>query len=1003
MQVSKITSVRNIYKLNYIERQKVENKGVSLPQYNFVSAYAPAFGRDLVIDKTPSKTFDETLKKNYFQLPPAAQPDEFQKDAGKALLAGKDVLVEAPTGTGKTAIAHYATSNNMEQGKTTFYTTPLKALSNQKLNEFRKVYGEDKVGILTGDRRENVDAPVVIMTTEVYRNMALANKYGDKNPLMENLGTVIFDEFHYLGDPDRGPVWEESVMYTPNDVQILGLSATIGNPKELTNWMGGLEDKDVHLVSIPEEARHVPLEFNSLETSSYVAEDKKIQKSLKKGNIMYDIPVSADISKPVPSDFKMAISSLKNKEQLPAIFFVFSRNYSRDLVEYLGQEGQSLTTEAERKEIENIVDSYKARGYIGSDLNEAALLKGYTIHNAGIIPAQKELVEELFQKKLVKVVVSTETLAAGINMPAKTVVISSPYKPCDEASSEFSDDDKNIRMLTANEFKQMAGRAGRRGIDEKGFVYTMPTDRNVEQDFLNLEASNSNPIKSKYNPDYSFLSGYYEYHTDSEELEELFAKSFFTYSDDENLSAEKQEKLLEQADLKSQVLLERGFLEIDDEGMVYPTILAKMAAKVRGYDAITLVETIADKNFRGISPEGLAAVAGAIANPPNPVQEEIGLNEDLSHMFRVDSKTIDNSFNRLYASAQSSLKKLGKSIESFTSYQEVLAFAKSIERPDADEYEVARKLKTLRGVQAKGDVITKKVPKLSEEYSLDKIVAAFKTGTPVPNDVLDLYLNEIEQYIVKIKTEDISGYVEVLKEQRAALDNATVKGNKEKDRLQKHKQGLDIKITQAQNWAYVYENIFEVMSSNKQFEKEHSLKQVAKELNEVEALYTQLTAKDKLVNAIQGLMSLEEYENNHNPIADGRHNADKVQDILDSLINKGIEVALTEAKCDVESKMQKYGKNAAQTLYNWALMNKMNTDSMTNWLELLSRTDEKDADEGTVYRRVMQTADLISQIGEIATVGYKESETEADKAYYAELKQTASQARDLLIREPATV
>ena len=187
MQVSKITSVRNIYKLNYIERQKVENKGVSLPQYNFVSAYAPAFGRDLVIDKTPSKTFDETLKKNYFQLPPAAQPDEFQKDAGKALLAGKDVLVEAPTGTGKTAIAHYATSNNMAQGKTTFYTTPLKALSNQKLNEFRKVYGEDKVGILTGDRRENVDAPVVIMTTEVYRNMALANKYGDKNPLMENL------------------------------------------------------------------------------------------------------------------------------------------------------------------------------------------------------------------------------------------------------------------------------------------------------------------------------------------------------------------------------------------------------------------------------------------------------------------------------------------------------------------------------------------------------------------------------------------------------------------------------------------------------------------------------------------------------------------------------------------------------------------------------------------------------------------------------------------------
>ena len=528
-------------------------------QYDASKMFGIYFGKDLVSFK--SSDFNQTLKDNYFQLPEGCTPDSFQKDAGRALLEGKDVLVEAPTGTGKTAIAHYAATKNMKEGKTTFYTTPLKALSNQKLNEFRAVYGDENVGILTGDRRENVEAPIVIMTTEVYRNMALANKYGDKNPLMENLGTVIFDEFHYLGDPDRGPVWEESVMYTPNDVQILGLSATIGNPDELTNWMAGLEDKQVHLVSIPESARHVPLEFDMLETSSYKAEEKKIQKSLKKGNLMFDVPISESISKPVPSDFKMAIGTLKNKDQLPAIFFVFSRNYSRDLVEYLGQEGQSLTTEAERKEIENIVDSYKARGYIGSDLNEEALLKGYTIHNAGIIPAQKELVEELFQKKLVKVVISTETLAAGINMPAKTVVISSPYKPCDEASSDFKDDDQNIRMLTANEFKQMSGRAGRRGIDEKGFVYTMPTDRSTEQDFLNLEASSSNPIKSKYNPDYGFLSGYYEYHTDSEELEDLFAKSFYTYSDNEDISAQREEKLLELADLKSQVLMERGFLE----------------------------------------------------------------------------------------------------------------------------------------------------------------------------------------------------------------------------------------------------------------------------------------------------------------------------------------------------------------------------------------------------------------------------------------------------------
>ena len=274
MQILKITSVRNINNINFKAKQHFETNKPHI-SISTDKVFDSGLGRDLVQPHINDSIFEWTLKNNYFQLPPTAQPDEFQKDAGRALLAGKDVLVEAPTGTGKTAIAHYATSKNMQNNKTTFYTTPLKALSNQKLNEFRKVYGDENVGILTGDRRENIEAPIIIMTTEVYRNMALANKYGDKNPLMENLGTVIFDEFHYLGDPDRGPVWEESVMYTPNDVQILGLSATIGNPQELTSWMGGLENKQVHLVSIPESARHVPLEFDMLETSAYKAEEKK--------------------------------------------------------------------------------------------------------------------------------------------------------------------------------------------------------------------------------------------------------------------------------------------------------------------------------------------------------------------------------------------------------------------------------------------------------------------------------------------------------------------------------------------------------------------------------------------------------------------------------------------------------------------------------------------------------------------------------------------------------
>lgn len=1013
MQISKILSVPTYKNVNFKAKQKLEENKTQTP-ITTNRVYDSGLGREIV-KYNPHNSFEATLNKNYFRLPPTARPDEFQVDAGKALFQGKNVIVEAPTGTGKTAIGQYAITNNMENGKTTFYTTPLKALSNQKLNEFRKIYGDENVGILTGDRRENVEAPIIIMTTEVYRNMALANKYGDKNPLMENLGTVILDEAHYLGDPDRGPVWEESIMYTPDDVQILGLSATIGNPAELTNWIDRSSAKEVQLVSIPEEARHVPLYFDSLDTISYQTEQKRADNKLKRTGIAYETSQDGVDKKPVPSDFKLAVDTLKNKEQLPAIFFVFSRNYSRQLLDYLGKEGQPLTTDAERKEIENIVDSYKAKGYIGSDLNEQALKKGYVIHNAGIIPAQKELIEELFQKKLVKVVLATETLAAGINMPAKTVVISSPYKPTDDVK-DTDDEEMSVRTLTANEFKQMSGRAGRRGIDEIGYVYTMPTNMVVEQEFLSLEGMPSNPLVSKYNPDYGFLSGYYEHNTDSTALEELFAKSFYAYSKHADVRAEKQEKLLELADKKSQVLMERGFLDVDEEGNVHPTILAKMAAKVRGYDAITLVETIADKTFKGISPEALAAVAGSIANPPNPAEDGIGENDNFSYMLspsaktdtaskshKISLETEDVLYNRLFSTVQSTLKKLGATFEQFGSYDEVLEFAQSVERPDADEYEIARKLKTLRDIHSKGEIITKRVPKITEEYSIENLIAALKNGNPVPTDVLNMYLTEIDKYMSGVKTDDIPTYVSVLQEQRAALDNAKVKGNKEKSRLEKHKEGLDLKIKKAEEWQYISENIFDVISSNKQFLKENHLNDISKELKEVESLYAQLTAKDKLVKAIKGLISLEDYGMQANPIKDGYANMGMAQDCMNALINKGLEVYSTESACDIESKPQRYGKDAAQNLYYWAMMNKMNSDSMTNWLELLGKIPERGADEGTIYRRVMQTADLVSQIGEIATVGYKEAQTEEDKAYYAELKQTASQTRDLLIREPATV
>ena len=286
MKISNVSSVQNIKQHNVLKQKQQINSSsyyaVTVPVFN---AY---LGRDLV--SFGNRPFYETLKENYFQLPKGYFPDDFQIEAGKGLNEGNNVLVEAPTGTGKTAIAHYAATKNLKEGKTTFYTTPLKALSNQKLNEFRAVYGDENVGILTGDRRENAEAPIVIMTTEVYRNMALQNAYGNKNPLMDNLGTVIFDEFHYLGDIERGGVWEEALMYTPKGVQTLELSATIGNPDELSSWIGSLDDDNsVNLVSIPAEARHVPLKFDSIPTKSYQKTEDYIQKKLARtGTFNYD-------------------------------------------------------------------------------------------------------------------------------------------------------------------------------------------------------------------------------------------------------------------------------------------------------------------------------------------------------------------------------------------------------------------------------------------------------------------------------------------------------------------------------------------------------------------------------------------------------------------------------------------------------------------------------------------------------------------------------------------
>lgn len=986
MKIANITNITNIHQYENLKRNRnkdIKQTTVSIPINNIY------LGRDIV--SFGNRPFHETLKENYFQLPKGCFPDEFQIEAGKGLNEGKSVLVEAPTGTGKTAIAHYAATKNIKDGKTTFYTTPLKALSNQKLNEFRAVYGDENVGILTGDRRENAQAPIVIMTTEVYRNMAIDNAYGNKNPLMDNLGTVIFDEFHYLGDTARGNVWEDSLIYTPKNVQTLALSATIGNPEDIKDWIGSLNDNNVKLVSMPSEARHVPLKFDCLQTKSYKKTEDWIQRKLARtGTFDYD-SMEEYSPKPDLSDYKNAVNKLSNEEQLPAIFFVFSRKFSRELLGYLGKESKSLTNDTEKEQIKEILNKRKNEKYIGEDLNENALLNGYAIHNAGIIPAQKELIEELFQKKLIKTVIATETLAAGINMPAKTVVISSPYKPSD--SDE--DDEYKMRTLTANEFKQMAGRAGRRGIDTQGYVYTMPTDRTSEMDFLELETTECNHLESQYNPDYSFLCGFYKYNAESEKLKNIFEKSFYAFNNNEEISKNNINKLIDNSMKKTQLLKERNFLteinggyELTDKGL--------MASKVKGYNAIPLVEMISSGKMKDITPETLALIAGAVATDVNTEENEIDNSTDFSLLTGNPEKHTENIKERLEKSVCEKMKMLGKSINSFNNYTEMLNYARNLSKPDADADILQSELSDLNEKYNKISIIQQKNVQMSPE----ELIKALKAKQTIPTVILKDNIAIVEEFKKRMPAKDIDTYIQKLEYEEQEL-SASIKGKKAQNKQERKIKTIQNDINNAKNMKFLEDNLYGAINENQKFIKKNQPEKVKRDLHEAQVQFVRLISKDTLVSELEGLKSIENYLQNNDLKERNDINCSQVADCIKKMINESSLLKDEEIRLDLPSNTDKFGKFGAQTAYNWVLMNSINSSSMSNWQELIHTVTS--VDEGILYGSILQTADLLSQISEIADAGMQSAMTNEDTKYYRHLKKTAAKARELMIKEPIEV
>jgi superfamily II RNA helicase len=443
--------------------------------------------------------------------------DQFQIDAIASLNAGRSVVVCAPTGSGKTLVGEYAIYRALARGKRVFYTTPLKALSNQKLRDFREKFGFDRVGLLTGDASINRDAPILVMTTEIFRNMLYGTPIGQIGISLVDVEAVVLDECHYMNDRQRGTVWEESIIYCPREVQLVALSATVANSDQLTDWLNRVHGPTDLIYS---DFRPVPLEFHFCNPKGLfpLLNDSKTKINPRLANRGKRRQGDKGRGgRPEAPGIIYTLSQLQQRDMLPAIYFIFSRRGCDKAVAEVGDLWLVNNDESQvlRRQIDDFLNRNPEAGRSGQI---APLYRGIAAHHAGILPAWKVLVEELFQQGLIKVVFATETLAAGINMPARTTVISTLSKRTDSGH----------RLLNASEFLQMAGRAGRRGMDLQGHVVTVQTPFEGSKEAAYLATSKPDPLVSQFTPSYGMVLNLLQTHS-LEQTRELIERSFGQY------------------------------------------------------------------------------------------------------------------------------------------------------------------------------------------------------------------------------------------------------------------------------------------------------------------------------------------------------------------------------------------------------------------------------------------------------------------------------------------
>jgi ATP-dependent RNA helicase HelY len=520
--------------------------------------------------------------------------DAFQVDAMDAIDRGESVLVSAPTGSGKTLIADYAAARALALGGKTFYTTPIKALSNQKFAEFGARYGEDRVGLLTGDVSHQPNAPIVVMTTEVLRNMLFS-----RSATLAGLEVVVLDEVHYLQDPYRGSVWEEVLVTAPPGVRFVSLSATVSNAADFGAWLTSVRGTTRVIVE-----DHRPVTLHDHFAVAERGRDGVTVLPLLRGGRPNPDGVSLDDRRrrnprhryraPRRSE---VVEYLAAEGMLPAITFIFSRAACDDATRHCLQDGIRLTTPEERARIRTVVEASVERlddddlRTLGYGPWSAALEAGVAPHHAGLVPAFRQAVEQCFSEGLLKVVFATETLALGINMPARTVVV--------ERFAKFRGTDTSA--LTSGEYRQLTGRAGRRGIDTVGHAFVLWS---AGTPFLQVARTALAPppdLVSSFHPTYNLAVNLVR-RWSREEAHRLLAASYGQWQ-----APEGSESLPAQLDRRLEILGRRGFL---DGWQMTPA--GTMLASIYHESDLLVAEALRSGLFDGLAPGPLAGVVSAL-------------------------------------------------------------------------------------------------------------------------------------------------------------------------------------------------------------------------------------------------------------------------------------------------------------------------------------------------------------------------------------------------------